>query len=49
MEGADCAEAEGEEQAVLLIDDVTGAITVVQVSSRAIGAARSHLPTLPLC
>ena len=30
MEGADCAEAEGEEQAVLLVDDTTGAITVVQ-------------------
>jgi len=30
MEGADCAEREGEEQAVLLIDDANGAITVVQ-------------------
>eukprot|EP00325_Prymnesiales_sp_UTEX-LB-985_P009808 CAMPEP_0174697290 /NCGR_PEP_ID=MMETSP1094-20130205/3193_1 /TAXON_ID=156173 /ORGANISM="Chrysochromulina brevifilum, Strain UTEX LB 985" /LENGTH=719 /DNA_ID=CAMNT_0015894239 /DNA_START=15 /DNA_END=2174 /DNA_ORIENTATION=- len=30
MEGADCADVEGEEQAVLLIDDVTQAITVVQ-------------------
>jgi len=30
MEGADCAEFEGEEQAVLLVDEETGAITVVQ-------------------
>jgi len=30
MEGADCAENEAEEQAVLLVDDETGAITVVQ-------------------
>jgi len=30
MEGADCAEAEAEEQAVLLVDDATGMVTVVQ-------------------
>jgi len=30
MEGADCADAEGQEQAVLLIDDDTGSVTVVQ-------------------
>jgi len=30
MEGADCAENEGEEQAVLLVDDTTGIVTVVQ-------------------
>mmetsp|Transcript_6582 Transcript_6582/g.20500 ORF Transcript_6582/g.20500 Transcript_6582/m.20500 type:complete len:614 (-) Transcript_6582:161-2002(-) len=30
MEGADCAEFEGEEQAVLLVDEETGGITVVQ-------------------
>jgi len=30
MEGADCAETEGEEQAVLLVDDKTGMVTVVQ-------------------
>ena len=30
MEGADCADQEAEEQAVLLIDDETGVITVVQ-------------------
>uniref|UniRef100_A0A7S0Q9T2 EF-hand domain-containing protein n=1 Tax=Coccolithus braarudii TaxID=221442 RepID=A0A7S0Q9T2_9EUKA len=30
MEGADCVDAEGEEQAVLLIDDETGTVTVVQ-------------------
>jgi len=30
MEGADCVENEGEEQAVLLVDDVTGVTTVVQ-------------------
>jgi len=30
MEGADCAELEGEEQAVLLVDEETGGITVVQ-------------------
>jgi len=30
MEGADCADAEAEEQAVLLIDDNTGTVTVVQ-------------------
>jgi len=30
MEGADCLDNEGEEQAVLLVDDVTGVITVVQ-------------------
>ena len=30
MEGADCTENEGEEQAVLLVDDTTGQVTVVQ-------------------
>ena len=30
MEGADCAEFEGEEQAVLLVDDASGVVTVVQ-------------------
>ena len=30
MEGADCADNEGEEQAVLLVDKASGAITVVQ-------------------
>jgi len=30
MEGADCADNEGEEQAVLLVDQETGAVTVVQ-------------------
>lgn len=30
MEGADCADFEGEEQAVLLVDDVSGQVTVVQ-------------------
>jgi len=30
MEGADCTEFEGEEQAVLLVDDATGRVTVVQ-------------------
>ena len=30
MEGADCADTEGEEQAVLLVDDETGVVTVVQ-------------------
>ena len=30
MEGADCAENEVEEQAVLLVDDATGVVTVVQ-------------------
>lgn len=30
MEGADCADAAGSEQAVLLVDDFTGAVTVVQ-------------------
>lgn len=30
MEGADCADYEGEEQAVLLIDDSDGTVTVVQ-------------------
>ena len=30
MEGADCADNEGEEQAVLLIDQLSGAVTVVQ-------------------
>jgi len=30
MEGADCADSEGEEQAVLLVDDASGAVTVVQ-------------------
>jgi len=30
MEGADCAEFEGAEQAVLLVDEVTGLTTVVQ-------------------
>jgi len=30
MEGADCAESEGEEQAVLLVDDASGIVTVVQ-------------------
>jgi len=30
MEGADCAENEGEEQAVLLVDEESGVVTVVQ-------------------
>ena len=30
MEGADCAEVEPEEQAVLLVDDESGAVTVIQ-------------------
>jgi len=30
MEGADCVESEGEEQAVLLVDDNNGMVTVVQ-------------------
>ena len=30
MEGADCADNEGEEQAVLLVDQLSGAVTVVQ-------------------
>jgi len=30
MEGVDCAENEGEEQAVLLVDDTSGVVTVVQ-------------------
>ena len=30
MEGADCADSEGEEQAVLLVDDESGVVTVVQ-------------------
>ena len=30
MEGADCTENEAEEQAVLLVDDATGVVTVVQ-------------------
>jgi len=30
MEGADCADNEGEEQAVLLVDDASGVVTVVQ-------------------
>lgn len=30
MEGADCVDSEAEEQAVLLVDDVTGVTTVVQ-------------------
>ena len=30
MEGADCVDSEPEEQAVLLVDDATGAVTVVQ-------------------
>ena len=30
MEGADCADNEPEEQAVLLVDDTTGVVTVVQ-------------------
>ena len=30
MEGADCTEKEVEEQAVLLVDDQTGQVTVVQ-------------------
>lgn len=30
MEGADCGEAEGREQAVVLIDDATGSMVVVQ-------------------
>jgi len=30
MEGADCAESEGEEQAVLLVDEESGVVTVVQ-------------------
>ena len=30
MKGADCAELEGEEQAVLLVDDASGFVTVVQ-------------------
>jgi hypothetical protein len=32
MEGADCVEAEAEEQAVLLVDDETGMTTVVQTN-----------------
>ena len=30
MEGADCADSEGEEQAVLLVDDESGVVTVLQ-------------------
>ena len=45
MEGADCAEFEGEEQAVLLVDEETGGITVVQpseITPRSPEATRSH-------